>query len=78
MAAKRGKRDRDVNYTNAEIRDLVEIVKKYAKIIENKKTDGSTWREKVMYNKQLFIKNAWQTQYYNLIPILSQHSNWVG
>ncbi|KYM96690.1 UPF0439 protein C9orf30 like protein [Cyphomyrmex costatus] len=40
------KEGRSVNFTAKEMLILIEIVKKYKHIVECKKTDGTTWREK--------------------------------
>lgn len=40
------KEGRSVNFSTKEMLILVEIVKKYKHIVECKKTDGTTWREK--------------------------------
>ncbi|XP_022904817.2 nuclear apoptosis-inducing factor 1-like isoform X1 [Onthophagus taurus] len=49
MDRKRSKRS--TNYTKEECWRLIQLVEKLANVIENKKTDGVTWREK---------KRAWQ------------------
>lgn len=47
MAAEGGeKRRRTGNYSSGERDLLVELVGKYGMIIENKKTDAVTWKEK--------------------------------
>lgn len=40
------KRKRDVNFNKAEEELLVELVKNYQHIIENKKTDAVMWKDK--------------------------------
>lgn len=40
------KEGRSVNFTVNEIITLIEIVKKYKHVIECKKTDSTTWRDK--------------------------------
>ena len=40
------KRKRNVNFSAAEEELLVELVKKYQNIVENKKTDMVMWKEK--------------------------------
>ncbi|KAI4455448.1 myb/sant-like dna-binding domain [Holotrichia oblita] len=45
-SAQKKKRERAVNFTELEIRHLVDVAIKYSKIIENKQTDGAMWKEK--------------------------------
>ena len=40
------KRKRNVNFCKTEEELLVELVKKYEQVIENKKTDAVMWKEK--------------------------------
>ncbi|KAL1492300.1 hypothetical protein ABEB36_012773 [Hypothenemus hampei] len=40
------KRCRAPNYSNSEILTLISIVEKYKHIVDNKKTDNQTWKEK--------------------------------
>ncbi|KAK9670822.1 Myb/SANT-like DNA-binding domain, partial [Popillia japonica] len=40
------KRDRSANFSNEETRILVDLILKYKHIIENKKTDAITWKQK--------------------------------
>lgn len=40
------KRDRSANFTLEETRILADLVVKYSRVIENKKTDSVTWKEK--------------------------------
>lgn len=50
------KRSRSSNYTRDEIAYLLELVGKYKDIIENKQTDGVTWRKKEETWKKLTIE----------------------
>lgn len=40
------KRDRSANFSNEETRILVDLILKYKHIIENKKADAITWKQK--------------------------------
>lgn len=44
MAAK--KRERSSNFSNKEVEILVSIIHQYKHVIECKKTDATTWRDK--------------------------------
>jgi Myb/SANT-like DNA-binding domain len=49
---------RSVNFTKEESFRLMDLVSKYAHILENKKTDAVTWQEKVRnlnFEEYLFL-----------------------